>query len=79
MRSPEKVLKFLEELQDFTDAEIAEAIPLPISPALLRAGLAGVAGQVPQDPDELDGWLMKLSEFCLSLRSDPVDEPARAA
>jgi len=47
------VLTFLDEMQSTTDAEIAEAIPLPVPPAMIRATLAGVAGQVPDDVDEL--------------------------
>lgn len=79
MKSPEKVLLFLEEMQSCTDVEIAEAIPLPVPPTMIRAALAGVAGQISDDAGELDEWLTRLGEFCLSLRSDPVDEPANAA
>jgi hypothetical protein len=79
MKSPEKVLAFLEEMQASSDADIADAIPLPLPAAMIRATLAGVAGQVPDDVDELDAWLTQLGEFCLSLRSDPADETAHAA
>jgi len=79
MTSPEKVLEFLDELQTISDQEIAEAIPVAIPVPLLRLALAGMSSQVPEDPDELDGLLTQIGEFCLSLRSDTADEPAAAA
>lgn len=78
MESPEKTLLFLEDLQSFNDEDIAEAIPLPIAPALLRMAIAGASAQVPDDAAELDAMLTSLGEFCLRLRSDR-DELSAAA
>lgn len=79
MRSPEKVLLFLERLQEFSDPEIEEALGLPIPATLLRMALAAVVPQVPGDHVELDELLDRLGEFALSLRSDVIvvsNEPA---
>ncbi len=73
-KSPEKVLEFIEELLSFSDEELAQAMPVPIAPALLRGGLAAAAGQVPGDPEVLDELLCKVGFFCLSLRSDAAVE-----
>ena len=81
MRSPEKVLLMLEHLQGYSDAEIGEAVPIPIDPPLLRIMLACLAHQVPADAGELDGQLGRLIEFLQTLQSDapaPVDEPEPA-
>ena len=78
MNSPEKVLTFLEELQSFSDEDIAEAIPVPMPPPALRLMLAGVGGAISDDADELDAHLTRLGMFCLNLRSDEVlDAPAQ--
>lgn len=82
MRSPEKVLVFLEQLQTYRDEEIEEALGLPIPAPLLRAALTAVVTQVPDDHVALDEMLNRLGEFALSLRSDVIritDEPTAAA
>ncbi|PZR70113.1 MAG: hypothetical protein DLM63_00210 [Solirubrobacterales bacterium] len=82
MRSPEKVLVFLEQLQSYRDEEIEEALGLPIPAPLLRMALTAVVPQVPENADDLDELLDRLGEFALSLRSDVIvvtDEPAAAA
>ncbi|MGI8412665.1 MAG: hypothetical protein ACR2QA_09260 [Solirubrobacteraceae bacterium] len=81
MKSPEKVLDFLEKLQSYSDEEIQQAIPFGIPPPVLRGGLSMFAGQVPDNADELDGYLGQLAEFCSSLRSDVrvISEPAPVA
>lgn len=72
MKSPEKVLLFLEELQGFSDDDIAEAIPVPMPPPALRMMLAGVATALGEDAEALDANLTQLGNFCLNLRSDEV-------
>lgn len=70
MTSTEKVYAALEYAQTSTDEELEEALPLGLPAAMLRASLALIAGQVPQDPQELDQFLGQIADFCLSLRSD---------
>lgn len=71
MKSPEKVLAFIEELQSFPDDEMAEALGLPFATPFLRIALASVGEVMPSDPAELDEKLTQVGDFCLSLRSDP--------
>ncbi len=71
MNSTQKVYGLLEELQDCEDEELREAIPLKGVPIpMARGALAAVAGMLPDDPLELDGFLEQVSTFCLSIRSD---------
>lgn len=71
MRSPEKTLAFLEQLQGYTDDEMAEVLPV-VPPPVLRSALAMAAAQVPEDHVELDGYLAHLGELAESLRSDVI-------
>lgn len=75
MRSPEKVLRFLEEIQSYPDEDIVEAVPLGIPAPALRGALVGVAAALPDDAADLDGLLDRLGSFCLSLRSDDAPAP----
>ena len=79
MKSPEKVLRFLEELESFNDEEIGDAVPLGIPAPMLRMALAGVAGSVSDDAAELDEFLTKLGDWCLGLRSDREEVSADEA
>lgn len=70
MNSPEKVLRLIEEMQDYSDQELAEAFPFGLPPMLLRGVLAGAAGQVPTDAAKLDEMLTRAIQLCADLRSD---------
>lgn len=76
MKSTEKVMLFLDQAMQMNDAELAEAVPVPMPPYAVRGLLATFAGQLPEEPDELDGFLDGVVEFCSNLKSDR--EPAEA-
>lgn len=71
MKSTEKVLAMLDQLQGQEDDEISEAVPVGIPPFMLRGALLLVAEELPKDPADLDSLLDRMGEYCLALRSDP--------
>jgi hypothetical protein len=73
MNSCEKVYLALEQLADADDDEIKESIPLPAPVPMVRGILPVIARQLPDDPADLDAFLLNLSEFCLSFRSDALE------
>lgn len=79
MKSPQKVLAFLEELQGFSDREITQALPIDVIPVpVLRMGLTAFAAKIPTNHAELDETLGRIAELCQQLRSDPAEETASA-
>lgn len=72
MNSIEKVYLALEQMADAEDEDLAEAIPVPIPPTMLRGFLPIITRNIPEDPAELDDFLGKVGDFCHSLRSDEV-------
>lgn len=68
MTSVEKLLAFLEQLDDHDDDQLAAILPLP--PRVVRMAIAGASTRIPDDPDQLDEWALRAAQFCLSVRSD---------
>jgi hypothetical protein len=78
MTSTEKLLAFLEQLDERSDDELAEALPVP--PAVARMAIGAASMRVPNDHEQLDQWALQAAHFCLQMRSDdaPVFELAAA-
>jgi hypothetical protein len=68
MNSPEKLIAFLEQLDDCEDAELSQILPVP--PNWARMGIAAASNRVPDDAEQLDAWALSAAQFCLSMRSD---------
>jgi hypothetical protein len=72
MTSVEKLLRYLEDMQDIDDAELAEAMPWA-PPGAVRIAMAKAAGKIPDDPALLDAWALQAAIFCLNIRSDQAE------
>lgn len=68
MDSTEKLLAFIEQLEDRDDAELQQIAPVP--PSIARMALAAASSRVPSDAGMLDDWAEQAARFCLSMRSD---------
>lgn len=68
VKSPTKVLLFLEELASMPDETIAKVFPA--SPTMVRMAMAKAGDYVPTDPDELDEMLATVAGWMIALRSD---------
>jgi hypothetical protein len=68
VNSTEKLLLFLEQLDERPDSELAQIVPVP--PSIARMAIAAASGRVPQDAAQLDEWALQAAQFCLAARSD---------
>jgi hypothetical protein len=68
MDSTEKLLAFLEQLEDRDDDELQQIAPVP--PSIARMAIAAASSRVPNDAAALDEWAEQAARFCLSMRSD---------
>jgi hypothetical protein len=69
--STEKILRFVEELQDKTDDELATLAPLPVG--LMRMAMGAASMRIPNDPALLDEYALGAAQFVLSMRSDDAE------
>lgn len=72
MDSTEKLIAFLEELDERPDEELAAILPVPVS--IGRMAIAAASARVPTDAAQLDEWALAAAQFCLGIRGD--DAPA---
>jgi hypothetical protein len=68
VNSTEKLLLFLEQLDERPDSELAQIVPVP--PSIARMAIAAASGRVPHDHEQLDEWALQAAQFCLAARSD---------
>lgn len=72
MDSTEKLIAFLEQLDERPDEELAAILPVPVS--IGRMAIAAASARVPTDAHQLDEWALAAAQFCLGIRGD--DAPA---
>lgn len=68
MDSTEKLIAFLEQLDERPDSELAQILPVPVS--IARMAIAAASARVPTDATQLDEWALAAAQFCLGIRGD---------